>query len=181
MCLLKSNCLVCSDAYTTVIAELETQTEEVKKLASTYCIFDRCPFCKSLYNKAIAKPIVPSNKYFITFTQTANGRDNYETLCKCLKLMQSKYRVLQYVFELTKAGNPHLHVQCQPPKGKYPTKDITSLKRANGGCIVDIQRQKGSDDDVSNYFSKDIENRKYLEISLIEFGIPVCHINESTQ
>lgn len=135
--------------------------EEIEVFRYSWCSHQNCLACKATMH--IPTPTL--RKYIVTFTQDGSDEINYQRLVKVYNHFLNKHTILRYTFELTKKGNPHLHMQIATTQ--YLTKNITQYRKLNKCIQIDIQLQKGTDNHVIDYFKKD----NSLKEKMLEYNI----------
>jgi len=149
-----------------------------------------CPDCSKMRRKKlIAEAMEGKPTRFITLTVNPNWFDSPEDraarLVKAWRLVRRRFLALKSnnkleflaVFELTKKGEPHLHIVA---RGSFiPQKWLSKqMQKEMGAPIVDVRSVKGSKE-VAKYVSKYISKRNIKIGSLKRYWRSIKYLEKS--
>jgi len=154
------------------------------------CKSSGCPDCSKIRRrKLIAETLSGKPDKFITLTVNPNWFDSPEDraqrLVKAWRLVRRRYLALRpshrlefmAVFELTKKGEPHLHIVA---RGTFiPQKWLSEqMAREMGAPIVDVRAVKGGRE-VAKYVSKYVSKRNIKIGSLKRYWRSIKYLEKS--
>lgn len=182
--------LVCARAMCHKIGTIVKQKAGKLTVLRLRCKSWGCPDCAKIRRrKLVAEAMEGKPTRFITLTVNPNWFDSPEDraarLVKAWRLIRRRYlalrpsHVLEFfaVFELTKKGEPHLHIVA---RGTFiPQKWLSAqMAKEMGAPVVDVRAVKGSKE-VAKYVSKYISKRNIKIGSLKRYWRSIKYLEKS--